>query len=170
MEMNIEKSKNMILNFTHNYQFSTNISHNGNDLETIEETKLLGTIVTSDLKWHKNTEYLVKKANARMRILHKISEFSAPREDMITIYISYIRSILELSCQVWHSSLTQEDIDDLERVQKSALKIILKEDYETYDQALETVMLGKLSGRREKMCIKFAKNCEKNELTRICSH
>ena len=101
-----------------------------------------------------------------MRILHKISEFSAPREDMITIYISYIRSILELSCQVWHSSLTQEDIEDLERVQKSALKIILKEDYDTYDQALETLMLGKLSERREKMCVKFAKNCAQNELTK----
>jgi hypothetical protein len=83
-----------------------------------------------------------------MRIVHKISEFSVPREDMITIYISYTRSILELSCQVWHSSLTQADVEDLEHVQKSALKIILKEDYETYDQALETVMLGRLSKRR----------------------
>ena len=27
-------------------------------------------------------------------------------------------------------------------------------------------MLGKLSERREKMCIKFAKNCGKNELTK----
>ena len=122
MELNVEKSKNMIFNFTHNYQFSTNIKHNGDDLETIDETKLLGTIITSDLKWHKNTEYLVKKANARLRILHKISEFSAPIEDMVTIYTSYVRSILEQSCQVWHSNLTQEDSENLERVQKSALR------------------------------------------------
>ena len=61
MEMNIDKSKNIIFNFTHNYQFSTNTSYNGNDLETIEETKLLATIITSDLTWHNNTEYLVKK-------------------------------------------------------------------------------------------------------------
>ena len=166
MELNIEKSKNMIFNFTYNYQFSTDISHHGNVLETVEETKLLGTIITSDLKWHKNTEYLVKKANARMRILHKISEFNAPREDLTTIYISYVRSILEQSCQVWHSSLTQEDTDDLERVQKSALKVILKEDYKNYDEALDTLMLCRLSERREKMCLKFAKNCEKNELTK----
>ena len=166
MELNVEKSKNMIFNFTYNYQFSTNIKHNGNELETIDETKLLGTIITSDLKWHKNTEYLVKKANARLRILHKISEFSAPIEDMVTIYTSYVRSILEQSCQVWHSSLTQEDSEDLERVQKSALKVILKENYKTYDHALETLMLGSLSERREKMCMKFAKNCQKNELTK----
>ena len=51
-------------------------------------------------------------------------------------------------------------------MQKSALKVILKENYLTYEHALETLMLGSLSDRREKMCIKFAKNCQKNELTK----
>ena len=100
-----------------------------------------------------------------MRILHKISEFSAPVEDMVTIYISYIRSLLEQSCSVWHSGLTVEKCEDLERVQKSALRIILKDDYKSYEQALETLMLARLSERREQMCLKFAKNCVKNDLT-----
>ena len=91
--------------------------------------------------------------------------FSAPVEDMVLIYISYIRSILEQSCAIWHSRLSQENIEDLERVQKSALKIILKEDYLTYDEALEILMLSKLSERREKQCLKFAKNCSENDLT-----
>ena len=150
MQLNVEKSKMMIFNFTNNYQFSTNVSHNGNDMEVIEETKLLGTVITSDLKWHRNTEVLGKRANARMRILHKISEFSAPVEDMVQIYISYIRSILEQSSTVWHSSLTQEDVDDLKRVQKSVMRIILQEHYNTYEEALEILQLQKLSERREK--------------------
>ena len=69
-------------------------------MEIIDETRLLGTIISDDLNLDKNMESLVKRANARMRILHKISEFSAPKEDMVTIYISYIRSILEQSCTV----------------------------------------------------------------------
>ena len=77
----------------------------------------------------------------------------------------YVRSILEQSCQVWHPMLTLENITDLERVQKSALKIILQNEYSTYEEALEKVMLSKLSDRREKLCVKFAKNCSKNELT-----
>ena len=107
----------------------------------------------------------VDTSAARMRVLHKFSEFSAPTEDMVTIYVSYVRSILEQSCTVWHSSLTIEDSEDLERVQKSAMKIILKEEYLSYEQALEKLMLCKLSERREKMCLKFAKNCTKNDLT-----
>ena len=165
MELNVEKSKTMIFNFTKNYKFTTNISHNGDDLEVIDETKLLGTIITNDLKWHKNTTFLVKKANARMRLLHKIAEFAAPMEDMVSIYVSYIRSILEQSCTVWHSSLTLEDSQDLERVQKSAMRIILKDQYHSYEQALETLMLAKLSERREKLCLKFAKKSAENPLT-----
>jgi hypothetical protein len=165
MELNIDKSKAMIFNFTYNYQFTTGFSHNGGNIDVIEETKLLGTIVTSDLKWSKNTEFLVKKGNARMRLLHKIVEFSAPVEDMVTIYTSYIRSILEQSCTVWHSSLTQEDSEDLERVQKSAIRVILGEYYTTYEEGLELLMLAKLSDRREKLSLKFAKSCVKNEST-----
>ena len=61
--------------------------------------------------------------------------------------------------------LTQENADDIERVQKSALKVILKEDYITYEDAMEKLMLATLSDRRKKLCLKFAKNCAKNELT-----
>ena len=51
---------------------------------------------------------------------------------------------------------------DIERVQKNALKIILKEDYTNYEHALNTVGLECLVERREKLCLKFAKSSLKN--------
>ena len=84
----------------------------------------------------------------------------------MTIYTTYIRSMLEQFCTLLHSSLTQENSEDLERVQKSAMRIILGDDYTTYDNALEKLMLAKLSDRREKLSLKFSKNCAKNELTK----
>ena len=48
---------------------------------------------------------------------------------------------------------------DLERVQKVALKIILQEDYLTYEDALESLNLDTLRKRREKLCLSFAKKC-----------
>jgi hypothetical protein len=83
MQWNVDKSKMMIFNFTRNYPFTTNISHNGDDMKIIDETKLLGIVITKDLKWHRNTAELLKRANARMRILHKIAEFSASTEDIV---------------------------------------------------------------------------------------
>ena len=46
------------------------------------------------------------------------------------------------------------------------MRIILGENYTTFDDALETLMLAKLSDRREKISLKFAKNCANNELTK----
>ena len=90
--------------------------------EMISETKLLGVVINDKLTWDSNTHSLVKRSNARMRLLHKLVEFSIPHEDLVTIYVLYIRSILEQSCQVWHSGLTLDNIMDLERVQKNAFK------------------------------------------------
>ena len=66
-----------------------------------------------------------------MVLLRKIFEFDYKIEDMKTIYIAYIRSISEQSCQVWHHSLSEENSSDLERTQKDALKIILGYNYKS---------------------------------------
>ena len=113
MKINENKSKIMVFNFTKNYQFSTRLELEGKILETVSETKLLGTIVTNDLKWGKNTSFIVKKANKRLELLRKISNFGADSDDLKNIYILYIRSLLEQSCIVWHSALTEENASDL---------------------------------------------------------
>ena len=105
---------------------------------------------------------LWKKANASLQILHKISDFGASLNDLKQIYILFTRSILEQSSPVWHSSLTQDNSDDLERVQKSALKIILNDNYKTYKNALNLLELDSLSNRREQLCLEFAKKCTKH--------
>ena len=62
MLINQKKSKCMIFNYTHKYQFSTRLAIEGEVLETVAETKLLGTILTNDLRWSKYTPNIVKKS------------------------------------------------------------------------------------------------------------
>ena len=52
---------------------------NNEIIETVEETKLLGTILTSDLKWDRNTNNIVKKSYARLELLRKLAGFNAPK-------------------------------------------------------------------------------------------
>ena len=52
---------------------------------------------------------------------------------------------------------------DIERVQKVALHIILGDQYESYSNALRLTNLVTLEARRDKLCIKFAKKAEKHE-------
>jgi hypothetical protein len=131
MKLNHNKSNLMCFNFTHNYQFTTRITMEGNTLPIIQQTKLLGVIITNDISWSENTKYIIKRANARMELLRKLVHFNPPIEDMKTIYISYIRSILEQTSNIWHSSLTVEDRISLERVQKNAFRNILQDKYLT---------------------------------------
>ena len=84
---------------------------------------------------------------------------------MVNIYILYIRSVLEQSCQVWNYSITEEEKEDIERVQKVACRIILKDLYIDYNHALEYLGLDSLSERRAALCLKFAKNCLLHEQT-----
>jgi hypothetical protein len=62
MKLNEKKTKNMIFNFTNKNQFTTKLTVNDKPVEILRETKLLGTFLTDDLKWNKNTSELVKKA------------------------------------------------------------------------------------------------------------
>ena len=96
-----------------------------------------------------------------MELLRRVAGFGASTEDLKTIYILFIRSILEHSATVWHSSLSQENID-LERIQKSATKIILKNEFQGYQNALNRLELKTLSERRENLCLIFAIKCTKN--------
>ena len=75
MQLNIKKSKAMVFNFTNDFQFGTRMVLNNQDLEEIQETKLLGVIINNKLNWDSNTDFLVKKANSKMRILHKLIDF-----------------------------------------------------------------------------------------------
>ena len=100
-----------------------------------------------------------------MEISRRVSKFGAPIEDLKEIYVLFVRSMLEQSAVLWHSSLTKENSEDLERVQKNAFRIILKNEYQTYKKALRKLGMEKLSDRREFLCLNFAKKCVKNPRT-----
>ena len=163
MILHPKKTKSMIFNFSKNKQFSTRMTVKSENVEIVEQSKLLGTVITSDLKWNFNTEKIVKDSNKRLRLLHAASKFTTRTSDLKIIYMAFIRSKLEQSAVVWHSSLTENNRADLERVQKAAVKIILKNSYNNYEEALKTLKLESLDARRTRLCFKFAKNCLKNE-------
>ena len=58
-KLNTSKSKIMVFDFTEE-KFATRFFFENVILETVQETKLLGSIITSDLKWHLNTDMLCK--------------------------------------------------------------------------------------------------------------
>ena len=102
---------------------------------------------------------MCRKAYARMTMLTKLKYVGVPKEDLLNIYILYIRSLLEYCSVVWHSTITVEQSQNIECVQKLCLKVILGNEYHGYESALESCELMTLSDRREDKCLKFGLKC-----------
>ena len=124
----------------------------------------LGVIITSDLKWSANTEFIVKKAFKKLWVLRRLKEAGANRNELIDMYVKIVRSIVELAVPVWHSSLTMDEIHDIERIQICALRVILGDEYLSYPCALKTCNLKTLEIRKDRLCTKFALKAEKDAL------
>ena len=153
-----KKTKAMIFNFTQNHQFTTRLELKGQKIEIVDKMKILGTVINSNLSWDDNCNAIIKKVNARMQLLRNIYSFGATTHEMVHLWVVFCRSVVEQSCVVWHSSLTKENNDDLERTQKTFSKMLLREKYVDYENALTILNLETLESRRQYLCEKFAKN------------
>ena len=107
MRLNIKKTKSMIFSFSRKHQFTTQLSVNSERVEIVREAKLLGTIITDDLKWNKNTKEIIKRSYQRMQLLNKAANFNSAKNDLKSIYLTFIRSVLEQSAVVCCSLVQQ---------------------------------------------------------------
>ena len=110
----------------------------------------------TSLSWDENCQMIIKKVNARMQLLRGVKSFGASSEEMVHLWIIFCRSVLEQSCVVWGTSLTQENKEDLERTQKTFTKLVLREKFEDYENALLLLNLDTLESRRQELILKFA--------------
>ena len=162
MKINYKKTKLMVFNPGYSRDFFPRFNFNNNELEVVEETKLLGLVLRNDLSWASNTNYMVKRSNKKLWTLKRLRKLGANTKDLVDVYCKQIRSILEFSVQVWHPSLTEEDKAKIERVQKSAFHIILGQNYKSYNSALSTLKMKSLFSRREQLCKNFAQKSLKH--------
>ena len=153
----------MIFDFSTNKQLSTNIKVNGEVIETVQEARLLGTIISNDLKWEANTKFLVKDSNRRLRLLHNAAKFTTNKQHLKEIYMLNVRCKLEQAAPVWHHSITKSENGSLERVQRAAVRIIMRDKYKSYEDSLEVLKLDSLERRRDKLTLNFAKSSLKLE-------
>ena len=118
MTLNTSKTKEMVIYFGKTYlksEISFTTIHETR-IERVETFKLLGIIFSSDLTWKAHTEYMLAKASKRIFVVYKLVKAGINVNDVISIYCSLIRSILEYACPVWHCGLTKGQSDEIKSV------------------------------------------------------
>ena len=164
MIINKKKTQVMIFNKSRKYDFPPEIKFDdGEQLEVIPETKLLGVIISEDLSWHRNTNYICKQAREKLWILRRMINLNLGDDRLYDVYCKEIRSLLEYAVPLWHSALTKKDSAMIESIQKIAFKIILSYRYINYEIACFTFHTTTLESRHEKLCKNFANKNLKSE-------
>ena len=161
MRINTDKTKAVLFNTARKYDFMPQLTIDGtNPLEVVEEFRLLGLVFKSNLSWQANTNQMCQKGFARLWMLRRLKKLGATQSEMIDVYYKQIRCILELAVAVWTPGLNKGESDQIERVQKCALHVIMGDNYQNYDHAAQLLEVDKLSQRRVQLCLNFARRLE----------
>ena len=161
MKLNPKKCKEMLINFMQNDNFTIRpIVLGNNTVECVTTYKLLGIIISNDLKWNEHIHYISKKASKRLYSLRILKKVGVNREGILKVYLTKIRPILEYGVHVWQD-IPEFLSNKLESIQKRALHIIYP--CHSYLDALNITNLSSLKERRTQLCRKYIQKMSQND-------
>ena len=118
MRLNPTKCNYMIFSRSKE-KFSTRLKIGDSVIERKQTSKILGLQISDDLSWTKNVQEICKKSYSRMTMITKLKYVGVKVEDLLDVYKLYIRSIAQYWSPVFHSTLTVEHSNTLERIQRN---------------------------------------------------
>ncbi|KAK2189135.1 hypothetical protein NP493_115g15040 [Ridgeia piscesae] len=83
-------------------------------------------------------------------MLYQLKRAGITQKDLVNVYVSVVRLVLEYACPVWHTNLPQYLSDNIEVIQKRALKCIFPGL--GYAEILRRVKPDTLNVRRDSIC------------------
>ena len=91
-------------------------------MKPVDAYKLLGVTFSADGKWFKHINNVVVKASRQIAVLRKI-KFKVSRNFSENIYMTFIRPLIEYSCEVWDGCAVADD-GRLEQLQLEAARSV----------------------------------------------
>lgn len=153
MEINVSKTLELLIDFAKSRPEIPPVYMNGEAIKRVKEAKVLGLLISDDLKWNAHVNSITRKASQRLYLLVCLKRAGLCSQDILEMYLSRIRPILEYACEAWNPGLTIYLEREIESIQKRALKIIYPD--QEYHQSLEQCKLTTLKERRDQLCVKF---------------
>lgn len=159
-QLNQEKCKELRISFAKNEPDFAPILINGKAIEVVPNVKLLGLNISSDLRWNCHVTEISKKVSVRLYFLRQLKRANIAAKELLTFYTTCIRPIMEYACPVFHNALPLYLSDELECLQKRAMRIIFP--FVAYNDALIACNLDILSDRRRIITTKLFEEISNN--------
>ena len=90
-------------------------------INEVEAHKHLGLFLSNDCSWHQHINYIKDKAWTRINIMRRL-KYKLDRKSLESIYISFIRPLLEYGDTIW-DNCTQYEKYELDKIQNEAARI-----------------------------------------------
>ena len=87
MKLNVKKTKVMTFTKSRSLDFQPKIFIEDKLLDVVENQKLLGVMISSDLKWTAHIKSIRKKFMTKIWMLRRIKELGGSQEDLKLVYI-----------------------------------------------------------------------------------
>ena len=152
MRINATKTKEMVICFCCNDNHVASIPRiviDNNDIERVTQAKVLGVTLSSDLTWNAHVDTIVSKARKRVFTIYQLKRAGISQCDLLRVYVSVIRPVLEYACPVCHTSPPMHLSDNIETIQKRCLRTIFPGH--SYDEARSISNLPTIFERRTKL-------------------
>ena len=160
MRINTLKTKEMIISFCRDPVVLPYINIDGAAIERVSQVKVIGVTLSSDLSWNSHVDGIVAKARKRVFLIYQLKRSGIGQRDLVRIYISVIRPVVEYACPAWHTDLPTYLSYNIELIQKRCMKTIFPGC--SYDAILEMTNLPTLHDRRTTLCRAYFNNMNRS--------
>ena len=133
------------LHMGHSYP-SVNYSISGVEIKNVKAEKDLGVAICCTIDPRLQCAKVISTANKVLRVI-KRTYVHKSQSNIMYLYKSLVRPHLEYCFQAWHPHL-QKDIDNIEKVQKRATRMIPEISSLSYDERLYKCSILSIEMRR----------------------
>ena len=160
--VNTEKTTLLAVSTATSYRARTHIYDNHNiRLDCSPTLKTLGFLFNEEANVSDQVEALCKRFRSRTWALRDLRKAGLTQQDLLTVYKSTIRPVIEYSSVIYHPMLTAEQTSYIEKQQVRALKNIYGNEH-SHRKLLELSELPTLEKRRQDACLRFARKTAAN--------
>ena len=124
VKLNIDKCKELRISFASISCEFPPVAIGGKHIKVVSDAKLLGLTISSDLTWNAHITEVIKKAAKRLYFLIQLKRARVSQNDLCLFYVTCVRSVIDYAAPVFHYSRPAYLMQELEGIQKRAMRII----------------------------------------------
>ena len=164
-QLNETKCKELQISFSRSVDPFEAVTINNKPIEVVTSAKLLGLTISNNLKWNAHRENVIKKGASRLYLLRQLKRAKGDPAQLLCSYNTCIRPMSEYACQVFHNGLPEYLSEELEKIQRRALRIIFPDL--GYQEAKKECNIAPLHQRRQWLTERLFNEIKDNSLHKL---